>query len=878
MEVLNFNDVFKIIDKRKYVLISIVLTVVFLVTLYCPMVEPLYQAKAKILIGLVNTKVVQIEDVEIQGSRDKDFLNTQYDLLRSRSLARDVIKKLHLETNEEFKPKPSPLNLEAFKIWIRSLFGISDSKQLIELKGIKEDPYTPIVNKFLNRLTISPVKNSEIVDIYFESISPALTADITNTLAETYILNNLELQISKESDAEKWLKVRVENLEKEIAKSEGDLQSYKKNRGFIEVFDVYGKRDFPAEKVNELIKEYILVKAERLRFETLFIELKKLKEKNIDPIEVLLSIPIPENSQTFLQFKKDYLKLENEWESALKNNTPKHPDVILLQKQINILTSRIPDEIKRLTKSLEIRYQSSLVREREIEKNLERDKQKVIKLDSDAIQFNLLKQKVDSNKKLFDLLSNRLKELGHSSKYTETNIRIVDRAEVPLKPFKPNTKLYLGFALAFGLFLGLGVIFFMESIDDYIRGADDVSRHFPFPVLGSIRLLAGKGRGKSELEDEFHDIRNKILSSISKNNKKVIMITSSVPAEGKTTVATDLAKSFAQIGKRVLLLDADYKNPKIHQLFKIPVSPGLLEGLYDPNKINSMIYPTKNKRVWVVPAGRTILNTSLTVDILFSNRLNSFVMKSKKIFDIILIKAPPVLSASEASIIERVCERILFVVESGLHKKAVIQLAVEKLFPYELKIKKEVFSRRSEDKYKKWGETSGSGIKNLCVILNKVIKKPLKRYGKEYETYGAPKMGSTVSDNASLKTRVILPMLFGALIILFSILPSYPLKDTIYSIPMGDYFAHFFTYGIFMFCLCKFWFKRDKQIHLEMGLILITMGSILEIFQIPIAGRVFEFFDIVAGILGVITGYIFSRVLTMSEFASPSTISAFPEN
>lgn len=871
MDVLNFNDVYKIIDKRKYVLISIVLTAFVLVTIYFPSIDPLYRAKAKILIGLGNSKVVQIEGAEVQGSRDNDFLNTQYDLLRSRSLARNVIKKLNLENHEEFKPKPSLLNWKTFKIWMRSVFGISSPHKFNERETFKEDPYTSTIDEFLKRLKISPVKNSEIVDIYFEFISPVVAANITNTLAETFISKNLELQFSKESDAEKWLKIKVEDLAKEVKHSEIDLQNYKKNRNFIEVLDVNGKRDFSAEKVNQVIKEYIFIKAERLRYETLYHELKKLKEINIDPIKVMLSVPIPPDNETFLQFKKDYLELKNELKSSLKSKTTVHPDVILLQKKLNILIRQIPNEIEQLTKSMQINYKSALVREIGIGRHLERDKQKVINTDSDAIQFNLLRQKVDSNKKLYDLLSNRLQELGFSSKYTETNIRIVDLAEVPLKPFKPNTKMYFGFALAIGLFLGLGVVFFLESIDDYIRIVDDVNRYFPFPVMGSIRVLVGKevkykkGGGESELDEEFHDIRNNLLSRISKNNEQVIMITSSVPAEGKTTTASDLARAFAQMGKKVLLLDADFKNPKIHQLFGTPVSPGLLEGFSDPDKLNSMIYPTNFKRVWVAPAGRKILNTSLTVDILISEFLNSFVLKSKKVFDIILIKAPPVLSASEASVIEKVCERILFVVESGLHKKQVIQLAIEKLFPYELKIKKEVLSRRAEDKYNNWGGTSGGGLKKICVVLNKVIKQPQKCYGNEYNYNSVPNIGNPSFVEVFLKNRAMLPVLFGMLIILFSILPSYPLKATIYSIPMGDYFAHFFTYSIFMFCLCKFWFAGKNQTQLELGLILIFMGVLLEVLQIPVAGRVFDVFDICAGILGVISGYAYSKLLTMSN-------------
>ena len=563
---LSLSDALKTIRKRKSIIFWIISGLVFLLTLYSLKADYIYRSTAKLYIGLAKPKVVKIEDVLAQEVRNDQFLNTQYELLVSRSLARDVIKKLRLEEDEKFN------NTSNWKRRIKSLFPFLNLSGAhsgeVEEKDIT-DPYTPVINKFLKRLKVTPVKESEIVNINFEGRSPGLITLITNTLAETYIVRNLELQSSINLGAETWLKTRAAQLAEDIKISEKKLQSYKNK---TQVVDFDGKRDFPAEELNQLIREQIKAKSESMRLGSLYRQLKKIQIKYDSPIKTFLSVPLSLGDTSFIELKRKFLLLNSELESMQKAYTPKHPDVISLKQKIDSLKRRIPSELNEFINSTEIKYRSALTGERELSSSLENYRKKIVNVDNDLIQYNLLKQEVDSNKNLYDLLSSRIKELDFSSNYKETNVRIIDRAEVPLKPIKPKLGIYWAFTLVFGLFGGFLIIFLIETTDKTIKSTDDIESHFPYPLLGAIRLkprgvLSNLFKNDSDRVDDIHNMRDELLSKILKAPRKVFLISSAAPGEGKTTVASKLAISLAQAGKRVALIDADFRNPKIHKIF-----------------------------------------------------------------------------------------------------------------------------------------------------------------------------------------------------------------------------------------------------------------------------------------------------------------------
>ncbi|MFQ5450305.1 MAG: polysaccharide biosynthesis tyrosine autokinase [Nitrospinaceae bacterium] len=856
MDDLDIKDVLQIINRRKFVLIAAVGLSLILAMAYAFNMDPIYRASAKILIDQKAPKAISIKDVLVYDSKQKEFLNTQYALLKSRSLVKSVILKLHLEKSEEFKRKPPLMDLTPLKQWTNSLLEQAGIKKKKKGLKVETNPYTPLIDSFLERLKIVPMKDSKIVTIRFFGFSPFWVAKITNTLTELYISQSLEFRSQIETGAGDWLKIKIEELKGKIKNSELKLQKFITQRNFI---DSGEKRDFSVQKLTELIKEESRAKTERLRLQTLIHELKEFSD---DPFQMFQITPESIKSDAIRELYRNYNDLKGQLNVLSKNKGPRHPDIISLSQKVKTLENRIPKEMDRLVKSLELDYKSAAAREKDIKSSVEKQRKRIINLDKDAVQYESLKQEVETNKKLFDMLLNRVKELDISSNYNETNIRVVDRAEVPILPFKPKKALNMVLALCIGMAGGLLLIFFLESIDKNLKTEGDVDRQLPYPLLGSLGLFPKKESplpvttNNSVFGEEFRSLRTHLLSSISTNPHKTILITSVLPEEGKATVVSNLAIALGQIGKKVVLIDADLKNSKGHKIFGTDISPGLVDGLTDSEQLKGIFQKTQYPGLWLVPAGRADPSSSFSVDLLFSQVLQSFIKGLKNMFDVILIKAPPVLSGSDASIIEKSCDSILLVVQSGASNKTMIQRAIGQLLSSPPQTKSQGLFRRKEDKIKNLSRDADSKSKFLGIVLNKVKNKNKEYYGhqrKRYKRAGDRDSGNNIDSTSKFKNWRAAGYLAAAAIVILSLIPSFPLQTGLASIPLGDYFAHLSSYAILMFCFSKAFTGKSTQFKLGMGFL--TMGILLEILQIPVEGRGFELTDIMGEMLGIIIGF-----------------------
>ncbi len=866
MDEISTAEFLEIINKRKLVIFSITLTLVLLVIIYALSVDPIYQSTVKILIGREKPKAVKFDDTISHDPNFNEYLNTQIGLLKSRSLARDVIQKLNLESKKEFKVNPSRFDWKVARKWFRSLSASPGASALSEETQTSNDPYTPIINNFLDRLTIEPVTDSQIVYIRFEGRSPQLITNITNNLVETFITKNIESQTSIESDTENWLKTRVKELQEKIRASEKILQNYKDKKNSI---DFGEKRDFAADNLNLLVKERLQVQSERLRLEAQLKELENLRKIKNDPIKTFLALPLQDNTN-LLELRNTYLELRSEFNSSLKNKTPQHPDTIALLQKLNDLKNRIPSEVDVFFNSLRINYKSSMAREKSLDRSLKKQKFDVMKLDKASIEFTNLKQEVDSDKNMYQVLSERLKELNLSSNFNEVNIRIIDRAEVPFKPIKPNVNLFLFLAMSLGLFSSVPIIFLMESRDKIIKNEEDIEKNFPNTYLGALRLIKKKGlklaggKFNSKRVEEIREVLFSFLSRILTKSNKIILVTSPTHQEGKTTIISDLSISLAQMGKKVAVLDADFSNPKIHKTFRVPNTPGLFEGLSDPAQIKSIFHNTQYNRVWVVPVGEPDMSSYISFDVLLSKHFQPFLNKLKKVMDVVLIKAPPVLSALEASIIEKYCDGILFVIESERHKDQVISQAIKKLTSSSIDLENQSSNRNKELRNESPASPFSKKQKPLGIILNKVKFKSREHYKKGYQHANGNGNVSGDSNHSFWDKWHIAGILMAVFVVIFSLTPSFPLQNEFFASPLGDFLVHSTGYGLLMFCLCQIWHQHKHQ--LAAGMALVSIGCLLEYFQTFIDGRNFNFLDIGANITGIsvayIVSYIFKRFLS----------------
>ena len=336
--------------------------------------------------------------------------------------------------------KPSLFSLQPVKDRIRQfMIEVGILKAPTENEG--GDPYTGLINSFLSKLAIHPVINSRLVNVSFEGYSPKQITLIANTLAEMYILKNIELRSNIEKGASHWLQKRVGELRNKVKESELKLQKFKVGKNFIELKE---KMNMATKKLGDINQLVTKESTERVRLETL----KKLfKEMKSDPIDLFESLPDSLKSDVFRQLNKDYVALKSEYQEKSKKFGPKHPEMVSLSQKLKLIEKRIPTEIDRLIKTIGINFKTTIAQEKSLENSLEKQRQVVMDLEKASIQYNILKSELDSNKKLYEILINRLKEVNVSSGSNESNIRMVYPAEIPQSPIKPNKKQNLIFGL-----------------------------------------------------------------------------------------------------------------------------------------------------------------------------------------------------------------------------------------------------------------------------------------------------------------------------------------------------------------------------------------------------------------------------------------------
>ncbi len=718
-------DYWKIIKKRKFFLLFFMVLVMVPTFYYSLKIKKVYQAKAMLLIERKAPQALSLNTAAITGidTAGLNFYKTQYGLLKSRSLIKTVIQRLGLEEDEEFKVDPPLINLARMKNIVKAyLIEWNLLKQPEEDESFK-DPYTVVINAFLSRLSINPVRNSRLVEVVFRGHSPQLVADIANVIGDMYILRNIELRSTAEQGAGQWLGSRVMETQKKLEESQLELQKFLEEENIIEFNE--SRQDISTQELVQINSHVTNSKAERVRLTTLMEQLEKLRH---NPIEMLQSIPDRYKTATIGSINREYVALQEDLSIKVRKLNPNHPTLLSLKRKMRSLEERIPREIDRLLKSIQVEFSTAVQTEQSLIGALEQQKEKVMELNKKLIKFNSLKVEVESNANVYQLLLRRLKETDISAKGIESNIRIVDRAEVPTRPIKPNLKMNVLISGLLAIFGGVFLIFFFESQDKTLKTLEDVEAQIPFPILGTIFLY--KEASQSQWDEGFRIVRANILNATGDPPKKIIMITSTAPSEGKSTVLSNLAIGFAQLGQKVLIIDCDLRRSQLHKIFSVNESPGLSNYLLEDIPLTSIFQKPLEEDIYVISGGKT---PSQSVEALSSKKFHDLLKTAKENFDIVFLDAPSVLSLSDSSVLAPVCDNIIYLIRSGKVDYRIVQRGLKQLC-YSVPT---LNDRRNEGQVKNMQLVPNIKAKVLGVVLNMVDSNndQLIKYSQEYHRY-----------------------------------------------------------------------------------------------------------------------------------------------
>ncbi len=702
----NLRDYWKVIRKRRWTIIAFFLIVFISTAIMTYTMRPIFRGTTTIQINTENPQIVDFKEIFAVNTMDLDYYQTQYKILESRSLAKRVVQSLNLPEHPEFLPQPpSPLRKSLSNIY-NSLFGLfpsfaknnlSDAKNdLSEKDSSKTERETGLINNFLGNLKIEPIRNSRLVKIHFDSHYPELSRQVPDHLASNYIQQNLENRFTATEQAKVWLTQQLDDLKAKVESADEALQSFGLKHNIVSLEE---KENVTMQRLTELNQALIEAESGRMAKEALY---QQTKNQSFDAFPTILENKlIMDLKQAYMQFEAQYMKLSETFK-------PGYPEMVRLKSQMDTIEKQLNQEINKIIHGIKNDYESSLRRESLIRKSFEQQKARVMEMKDKAIQYNILKREADTNRELYKDLLQRMKEAGVSAGITASNIQVVDQAENPLSPYRPNNRLNLMLAAVVGLFLGVGIAFFFEYLDNTVKTSEDIEQLIHLPSFGMVpeisserrkRLEKGSsypvelithGHPKSMLSEAYRNIRTSVLLSFSERPPKKVLLTSPNPGEGKTTTVINTAIALAQTGARVIVVDTDMRKPRVHKIFGDENEAGLSNFLSGNAELESIIKKTGIPNLLYIPSGPIPPNPS---ELIGSNLFKGMLKCLEGRFDHIVLDSPPVLGFTDSVILSTFADGIILVVEGGKTPRETLKRAKEVLQQVSAKILGVVINR-----------------------------------------------------------------------------------------------------------------------------------------------------------------------------------------
>jgi succinoglycan biosynthesis transport protein ExoP len=696
----NLRDYWKVIRKRQWIIIAFFLIVVITTAIGTFSMKPIYRATTTIQINKENPQIVDFKEIFAVNTMDMDYYQTQYKILESRSLARRVVQNLKLAEHPEFLPKP-PTPFQKWKSNILNPISAILTLASNKASDSKKDPSesekeTGLINQFLGKLKIEPIRNSRLVKIHFDSNFPELSSQVSNALAATYIQQTLESRFIATQQAKEWLTGQLDDLKAKVERADEALQAFGSKHDIISLDD---KENVTMQRLTDLNDALTKAESERMAKEALYTQ---TKDRHSDSLPSILE------NKLIMDLKQAYIQLEAQYMKLSETYKPEYPEMVRLKNQMHSIQKRIDGELTKIITAIKNDYESSLRREALLRQAFEQQKARVIEMKDNSIQYNILKREADTNKELYRGLLQRMKEAGVSAGIMASNIQVVDQAELPTQPYRPNKQLNLLLAAVVGLFLGVGLAFFFEYLDNTVKTPEDVEQLIRLPSFGMVpeisyerrrRLESGTsypvelvtfGHPKSMLSEAFRNIRTSILLSFSERPPKIIAISSPNPAEGKTTTVINTAIALSQTGAQVIVVDSDMRKPRIHKVFSQENGAGLSNFLSGNASLDSVIKRSDIPNLYYIPSGPIPPNPSELLGSKFFKSMTEFLGKR---FDHIVLDSPPVLGFADALILSTCVDGIILVVLGGKTPRETLQRAKEVLHQVNAKILGVVINR-----------------------------------------------------------------------------------------------------------------------------------------------------------------------------------------
>jgi succinoglycan biosynthesis transport protein ExoP len=655
-------DYLHVVLRRRTLVLAVFVAVACAAAVRSFLTRPVYQATAQVLIERADPNVLSFKGVteEKAGGGIDDYYQTQYKLLQSRTLARHVIQTGGLLSDPELGGPRSPEQVAAL---LAAAPGSSP-----EMEGV--------VDAFLGRVRVQPVRNSRLVSVSFEAFRPELAAQAANALSKAYIQQALDLRSGTSAEAGEWLGTQIAEQRKKVDELTARMRSVEQQDGIVNVEE---RRQLIDQRLKELGSSLNERKTERLQKEALWGQMRSAP----NPEE----LPEAMRSPMIQSLRLTLAELERKRAELLERYMEQHPEVVKVRTEIGEARARVRAEAQRIIRAAENDYKAAAAQEASVSRALETAKAEADDLSQRSGPYDSQKRELDAALQVLQSLLARNKETDVAQELKSSNIRIVDAAVVPRGPIRPQKRRDVGFGLLLGAVLSVGLAFFLDYLDNTLKTPDDVRNHLGVPLLGVIpdagvdrvggMLVTSIKSRDDPFVEGFRVLRTALEYSWPESTPRTLLVTSTAPGEGKTITALNLALTLASLDQRVLLIDADLRKPKTHSVLKVKRTPGLTDVLVGRARPSNAIQQrVQDTRLDLLPAGTSVPSPA---DLLSGQAMPGLLDALRTHYRWIVIDTPPVGAVAEPLALAPMVDGMVVVAGAEMVPRKAVAHSLERL-------------------------------------------------------------------------------------------------------------------------------------------------------------------------------------------------------
>lgn len=642
--------------------------------------RPMYRGTVTLLIEGQGQRVAQLQDVYDSELPEFQYLGSQIAILKSREVAGHVVDRLALLDSAEFN-ETDKRDSWASKLDVRRYLPLIGADAPLEEPPTPEQRRESILDEFANRLTVEAFGRTQVLKVHFDAHDPELAADIANTIAEILIESGLQARLDATTKATVWLTDKLSEIQSNLAAAESALQKFREQQQLVVVGSA---RSLTEDEVVDYSRRLREAQRKRTELQNVYEKVRQAGSdtRRLRNISGLLIDPIVQRAnESFLSAQETMKQLEERYGS-------KHPAMEQARARLSTAETALNEQLRIAAQGTKTEYEIALESERALARQVESARTQIRNLDRKDFELSALERDVTTYRELYNAFLTRFKETDVAGSYQSVNARVIDPAVKPRTALSPNKKEIVLVAALCGLLAGILLAIVHYVLNEGIESAEDLEAVAQLPVFGVLPLVSGFAGRRSNLVKYFLDkprtsfgegvrsVGAALRLSDSERAIKRIMVTSSVPKEGKSSVSAALALTLAGT-ERVLLIEADLRRPTLRRLFNLgSQGPGLTEVVLGEQPLDSCLRQHEEGAVWILPAGRMPSNPA---ELLGSDAFSKLLAELSARFDRIILDSPPAQAAADALMLGRQCDGVLFVVKSDATTRRAVKSSLKQL-------------------------------------------------------------------------------------------------------------------------------------------------------------------------------------------------------